>query len=70
MLAGPAAMAEASLNKPETVVFVRRYGSGKSMIAATYFNRIAKERGQCLPRQRHDMVRASLHLGGWDSARR
>jgi arsenate reductase len=45
MLAGPAAMAESSLNKPETVVFVCRYGSGKSMIAAAYFNRIAKERG-------------------------
>ncbi len=32
-------------NKPQTIVFVCRYGSAKSVVAARFFNRIAAERG-------------------------
>ena len=34
-----------SADKPQTIVFVCRYGSAKSVVAARFFNRMAAERG-------------------------
>jgi protein-tyrosine-phosphatase len=42
---GTTGRAETDSNKPATVVFVCLHGSVKSQIAASHFNRIAKERG-------------------------
>jgi hypothetical protein len=41
----PIFAAESAPDKPGTVIFVCKYGSMKSQMAAAYFNRVAKERG-------------------------
>jgi protein-tyrosine-phosphatase len=41
----PLLAAESSAVAPNTVIFVCKYGSMKSQMAAAYFNRVAKERG-------------------------
>ena len=41
----PAVAADQTEKKAETVVFVCKFGSMKSQMAAAYFNRLAKERG-------------------------
>jgi protein-tyrosine-phosphatase len=41
----PSFAAESAPDKPGTVIFVCKYGSMKSQMAAAYFNRVAKERG-------------------------
>jgi protein-tyrosine-phosphatase len=41
----PLFAAETASDKPGTIIFVCKYGSMKSQMAAAYFNRVAKERG-------------------------
>lgn len=41
----PLLAAESTAEKPGTIIFVCKYGSMKSQMAAAYFNRVAKERG-------------------------
>jgi protein-tyrosine-phosphatase len=41
----PLLAAESTADKPGTIIFVCKYGSMKSQMAAAYFNRVAKERG-------------------------
>jgi protein-tyrosine-phosphatase len=41
----PLLAAEPTAGKPGTIIFVCKYGSMKSQMAAAYFNRVAKERG-------------------------
>ena len=41
----PLLAVEPTADKPGTIIFVCKYGSMKSQMAAAYFNRVAKEHG-------------------------